>query len=369
MRTFHCDKCAQQVFFENVRCESCGSLLGYVPEQLAVVAFEAAGAALWRSLRKHDGGKIYKQCENYAQADVCNWMLPADSPARLCASCELTRIIPGLSNPQNHIYWQRLEAAKRRLLYSLWELKLAPISKAADRERGLAFEFLEDMPGNRVMTGHSNGVITLNISEADPAHRERTREQMHEPYRTLLGHFRHESGHYYFDLLVAPGSWLTPFRELFGDERADYAQSLQRHYEKGPPEDWNTRYISAYASTHPWEDWAETWAHYLHMTDALDTAFACGLQLKPRKREEPELMIEERPLKASSFNELMDDWFALAYVLNSLNRSVGMPDPYPFALSPLVVQKLEFVHNVILSYYRSGTGPGSTQVGEPRVAV
>jgi hypothetical protein len=198
-----------------------------------------------------------------------------------------------------------------------------------------------------VVTGHNRGLITINVAEANPARREEAREQMREPYRTLLGHFRHESGHYYFDRLIAGTHWLAPFRSLFGDEQQDYAACLDRHYENGPPADWNGSFVSSYASAHPWEDWAETWTHYLHMFDTLDTAHACGMMLRPHKPGEPKLDIETRPLTEESFDELMRDWFALTYVLNSLNRSVGMPDAYPFTLSTPVLRKLRFVHDVV----------------------
>jgi hypothetical protein len=203
------------------------------------------------------------------------------------------------------------------------------------------------MPDKKVMTGHAKGLITLNILEADPAHREKTREEMAEPYRTLLGHFRHESGHYYFDRLIGASEWLEQFRAVFGDERSDYGKALDAHYKNGPPPDWQQHFVSAYASSHPWEDWAETWMHYLHMVDTLDTAYACGVAVRPKKPSEPEMTIEEQPLQIESFDELMKDWFALTYVLNSLNRSVGMPDAYPFALSPPVTHKLRFIHDVI----------------------
>jgi hypothetical protein len=369
MKTFHCDKCGQQVFFENVRCEKCGGMLGYQPEHRAINTFEPAGDGVWRSLNPVNAGRLYKQCVNYSKEDVCNWMLDANAPSDLCASCQLTRIIPALSSEKNRLYWKRLEAAKRRLLYSLWELQLQPRSKLNDAKAGLAFEFLEDRPNKKVMTGHADGLITLNIAEADPAHREKTREQMHEPYRTLLGHFRHESGHYYFERLIVDSEWLEPFRKLFGDERQDYGECLQAHYKNGPPDDWDQRFISSYASAHPWEDWAETWAHYLHMIDTLDTAFACGVTVKPKKQGEPELVLEERPLRIASFDEMMTDWFALTYVLNSLNRSVGMPDPYPFALSPPVVEKLHFVHGVILAHQQRLPAPASTSDSESMMAV
>jgi hypothetical protein len=365
MKTFHCDRCGQQVFFENVHCENCGGMLGYQPEQCRITTFETAGAGLWRSLNVANAGRLFKQCINYSREEVCNWMLPADSTEDLCSSCQLTHSIPVLSG-QNRLYWRRLEAAKRRLLYSLIELNLTPVSKLKSPEAGLAFEFLQDLPTRRVMTGHDNGLITLNIAEADPAFREKVREQMHEPYRTLLGHFRHESGHYYFDRLIVGSKWLDQYRQLFGDERADYGEALQHHYKNGPPDDWNDRYISTYASAHPWEDWAESWAHYLHMIDTLDTAFACGMTLQPKRDDEPQLMLEEQPLSTASFNDMMADWFALTYVLNSLNRSIGMPDAYPFTLSPTVRNKLRFIHAVILDHHNKAApnamsgGQGST---------
>lgn len=349
MKTFHCDRCNQQVFFENTRCERCGGMLGYEPERRQINTYESEGDGLWRSLNKQSPHSIYRQCINYSREDVCNWMIPAHEGSEFCASCRLTNVIPALSSEKNRVYWKRLEAAKRRLLYSLWELHLQPTPKWDDPRTGLAFEFLEDTPEKRVMTGHANGLITLNIVEADPAHREKTREQMHEPYRTLLGHFRHESGHYYFDQLIVGSDWLEPFRELYGDERQDYSEALRRNYELGPPPDWDQRFISAYASCHPWEDWAESWAHYLHMIDTLDTAFHCGITAKPKKPSEPEMVIEEKPVENNDFTDMMSNWFALTYVLNSLNRSIGMPDAYPFALSPLVVRKLEFIHKVILA--------------------
>ncbi len=174
---------------------------------------------------------------------------------------------------------------------------------------------------------------------------------MHEPYRTLLGHFRHESGHYYFDCLIAGDApRLQRFRALFGDEREDYGQALQRHYAGGGPSHWEARFVSHYASSHPWEDWAETWAHYLHMFDTLDTAFSCGVKLQPVGAGEPVLALEAHPLEVLTWNALSADWFALTYLLNSLNRSIGMPDAYPFALSPAVQDKLEFVHDVVRSH-------------------
>ena len=171
---------------------------------------------------------------------------------------------------------------------------------------------------------------------------------MHEPYRTLLGHMRHESGHYYWDRLIAPTSEIDEFRSLFGDERADYAAALSAYYDHGAPADWQERFVSAYASSHPWEDWAETWAHYLHMVDTLETAAACGLSLKPRRRDEPTLRrCRTRFRRGRRLSSLIDSWFPLTYVLNNLNRGLGHADAYPFVLSPSAVAKLEFVDDVV----------------------
>ncbi len=250
--------------------------------------------------------------------------------------------------------WYRLEVAKRRLIYSLLALNLPLRNKLEDPEQGVAFEFLADPDPSvqgaaPVLTGHDNGVITVNLAEANDAEREKRRLAMLEPYRTLLGHFRHEIGHYYWDRLLKDGPRLEDFRKLFGDERADYAQALAKHYEDGPAKEWPKSFVSAYASTHPWEDWAETWAHYLHITDTLETAIASGLSLRPRRSDEPALtpdliMSGCRPV---NFDRMINAWFPLTYLLNSLNRGLGLPDGYPFVLSTPAIEKLRFVHDLI----------------------
>ncbi|WP_321814888.1 MULTISPECIES: putative zinc-binding metallopeptidase [unclassified Paraburkholderia] len=356
MKTFHCDHCNQLVFFENERCERCDARLGYVPQSGEMHAFEAlealeqAGEGRWRILNTQAPGTLFRQCHNYAVENVCNGMIPDDAAHAndtLCRACQFTRTIPNLERPENRLYWYRLEVAKRRLLYTLGALGLPLATRAEDPEHGLQFEFLEEMgDGQHVLTGHDHGLITMNIAEADDAHRESTRVSLHEPYRTLLGHFRHEVGHYYFDRLVAETRWIEPFRQCFGDERADYAAALATHYANGPAPDWTGRHVSAYASVHPWEDWAETWAHYLHLVDTLDTAAACGVALLPDSPDEP-VLLDQTPVDEASFDNRMARWFALTYALNSLNRSLGMPDGYPFTLAPPVIDKLRFVHRVI----------------------
>jgi hypothetical protein len=227
------------------------------------------------------------------------------------------------------------------------------MDRISDPEHGLAFEFPSDTaaPTAHVLTGHNNGVITINIAEADDAEREKRRVKLREPYRTLLGHFRHEGGHYFWDRLVKGSAWLQKFRAAFGDERCDYGAALDRHYKEGPPADWQECFVSAYASVHPWEDWAETWAHFLHMTDTLETAAACGLSLRPRRRDEPALPKIRADARAS-FDSLMEDWFALTYVLNNLNRGLGHPDAYPFVLPTAAIDKLRLVQEIILSAQR-----------------
>jgi len=206
---------------------------------------------------------------------------------------------------------------------------------------------------NKTVTGHKGGIITISMVEADDAQREKRRLQLHEPYRTLLGHFRHEVGHYYWDQLIQNDDRINAFRQLFGDERDDYHQALKQHYERGAPEDWQQRFVSAYASSHPWEDWAETWALYLQMTDALETAAACGLSLRPRRPDEPSLQPDAYGTPLKPFDRMMDDWFPLTYALTNLNRSLGLPDGYPFVLSTTAIDKLRFVHEAIAKQARA----------------
>ncbi len=350
MKIFHCEHCQHLVFFENTHCLKCEHSLAYLPDISAMAALEQS-AGLWRRPRSGDPGPLYRLCANYAQEDVCNWALPAASTEALCPSCRLTRVIPDLDPPGHRAAWYRLETAKRRLVYSLLQLGLPIRNRQDDPQNGLAFEFLADAPdGSRVLTGHDDGVITINIAEADDAEREKRRLALHEPYRTLLGHFRHEVGHYYWDQLLARGSRLEGFRRLFGDERADYAAALQRHYQDGAAPDWQQRYLSTYASAHPWEDWAETWAHYLHMTDTLETAAASGLSLRPRRPDEPSLQPDRRTsLSRTPFATMMEDWFSLTYILNNLNRGLGLPDGYPFVLPGPAIDKLQFVHDTIIA--------------------
>jgi hypothetical protein len=352
MKIFHCDACQRLVFFENVRCVNCDHPLAFLPELADMAALEPAGQDLWRSPAPGAEGRTYRLCRNYSRDNVCNWGVADTDPHPLCRSCRLTRVIPDLSRPGHREAWYRLEVAKRRLVYSLLGLGLPLVSKADDPERGLAFEFLADAPNaSPVLTGHNDGVITVSAAEADDAEREKRRRAMREPYRTLLGHFRHEVGHYYWDRLIKDGGRVDVFRQVFGDEREDYGQALQRHYQNGAPADWPQRFVSAYASAHAWEDWAETWAHYLHVTDTLETAVGCGLSLRPRRQNEPALRpdLVLRGCRPESFDRMIENWFALTYLLNNLNRGLGLPDGYPFVLSAAAIEKLRFVHEALVA--------------------
>jgi hypothetical protein len=297
-------------------------------------------------------GWRYRRCDNLHTAAGCNWLLPAMYGAGLCTACQLNRTIPDLSVPDNDRRWARFETAKRRLVAQLLTMGLPLISKTQDEINGLAFDFLgPDAEGKQPTTGHANGLITLNIAEADDDVREQTRIQLREPYRTLLGHFRHEVGHYYWDRLIANSQWLNDYRMLFGDERADYGTALQRHYEQGAPADWQTSFVSAYATMHPWEDWAETWAHYLHMMDTLDTALSFGMragdvELEFRPFTRAALYDPNDPL-AEEFLQFVNAWIELAAMLNELARSMGQKDLYPFVLPAAVIGKLQFIHRVV----------------------
>ena len=355
MKLFSCQACGQVLYFENIRCEHCGRALGYLADIAQISALEPlAEEGHFRALA--EGGTAYKYCSN-ARLGVCNWLVSADDAAGFCAACRHNHTIPDLTVPGNDRLWGRIEAAKHRLFYSLLRLELPLDNRADDPEHGLAFDFLADSSiphAQGVMTGHANGLITLALKEADDSVREKVRSEMGEPYRTLLGHFRHEIGHYFWDRLVASDDEkLAAFRAQFGDERADYAQALQRHYDNGAPPGWQDNFVSIYATTHPWEDFAETWAHYLHIVDTLETAAAFGIKIKPRAAHgEIQATINFDSYRAASIGQLIDDWLPIAFAVNSLNRSMGQSDLYPFVLAPKAIEKLGFIHALTHSKMR-----------------
>jgi len=337
MKVFHCDHCRHLVFFENFQCVACGHTLAYLPDLGVIGSLEPASTGLWKSPILRAENRTYRLCEQYLAHNTCNWAVPSDDSHALCISCRLTRVIPNLEMKGNTAAWYALECAKRRLVYTLLGLQLPVASKTEDPAKGLVFEFKADDSGP-VLTGHADGVITINVAEADDAEREKRRVELHEPYRTLLGHFRHESGHYYWDRLVRSNPpQLSAFRELFGDERLDYGAALQAHYRDGPPPNWQDEFVSGYAAAHPWEDWAESWAHHLHMIDALETSASCGLALASERGGD----------SAEPFQKMIDAWLDVTYVLNNLNRGLGLRDAYPFVLSAPAIRKLRFIHELI----------------------
>jgi hypothetical protein len=343
------------VFFQNTQCLACGTPLGYEPQRGEVLPLAPGPMdGQWRLFHDPLALQLFRRCGNFDSPAGCNWLVPLDEAGHapsLCAACRLNRTIPDLSVPGNLPLWSTVEAKKRRLVSQLIALGLPVAPKSEDPARGLAFDFLHSAPGQPVMTGHADGVITINIEEADDAKRESVRAQMHEPYRTLLGHFRHEVGHYYWDRLVRDTPWLQPVRELFGDDRQDYAAALKRHYHEGPPPDWPQRCVSAYAAVHPWEDWAETCAHYLHMVDTVDTALSFGIdadqvQLDAEPWHRDALWHPDDP-GAGEFLDFLNAWVELTAVLNELSRSMGQPDFYPFVLPRPAVAKLQLIHAVV----------------------
>lgn len=347
MQLWACQNCHQALMFENTRCERCGHELGYLPDGRVLSAVEPDGPN-WAALAAP--GRRYRFCANWEQRG-CNWMVPAGT-GPYCQACVHNRTIPDISNPANHVRWQKLEAAKRRLIYSLDSLNLPHPPPPGGGKDPLMFDFLADVSdqiSGRVMTGHDRGVITISLAEADDAARERRRASMGERYRTLLGHFRHEAGHYYWDRLVRDAGRQESCRHLFGDERQDYGAALKLHYASGAPLHWQADFVSSYASAHPWEDFAETFAHYLHIADTLEMAKAFGIRVAPEVGKAGPLRakIGFDPYHAKGIDELTGAWLPLTFAINSINRSMGQPDLYPFVLSSAVIGKLGYIHDLV----------------------
>jgi hypothetical protein len=363
VRLFTCESCKGVLFFENSRCMTCNRQIGYCAEAAKLVPLPEAVASSPASASPAPasvgavsvavevtvpGGKREKflKCKNFSEHGTCNWLVRAADDSPYCLSCRLTEVIPDLADASNRSAWAEVESAKRRLLYTLRALRLPLLTKAENAQTGLSFRFLRGTNEAPVTTGHADGLITLNVAEADAAYRENMREKLGEAYRTVLGHLRHEIGHYYWDRLVRDGGRVAAYRALFGDESASYEAAIQRHYGEGPPANWPDSFISAYATMHPWEDWAETWAHYLHMLDTLETAKSHGLTVRIPGQTEGDARVSTDELRFGDFDGLMAGWQAVAVALNSLSRSMGMKDVYPFVLSRPVRDKLRFVHDL-----------------------
>jgi hypothetical protein len=343
MRDFTCPNCGQQLAFENSVCLSCSSPLGFslADRALLVISDATLGESNDHPAGEVDG-RVFRLCDNLHVAQ-CNWLVQVlnrvpDSGPVLCESCRLTRTRPNNGDAAGMRAFAEAEATKRRLIMELTELGLPIVGRDQNPQSGLAFDLLSSAT-DKVTTGHKNGVITLDLAEANDPHREQLRIEMDEPYRTLLGHFRHEIGHYYFTVLVADDDALQRFRNLFGDPFADYQAALNRHYDEGTPPNWEASYVSSYATMHAAEDWAETFAHYLHIRDTLDTAAAFGFAPAGATLDRPRV-------GRAGFDRFIELWLPLAWALNMVNRSMGHPDLYPFVLPDPVLEKMRLVHEL-----------------------
>ncbi|SEN39602.1 hypothetical protein SAMN04488003_11522 [Loktanella fryxellensis] len=329
MKRFTCPTCANEVHFRNQSCVNCGTML----------AFDANAL----QMRAVGGDTIL--CANSIGAG-CNWLAIAAQPGSFCLACAHNRIVPDATMDGNILRWREVELAKRKLIYALIQWNLPRPTRQQNPTLGLAFDFLADAEGPNgvtpVMTGHEDGLITINIAESDDEVRVARRTAMDEPYRTLIGHMRHEVGHYYWAMLVDGTSHIDRYREIFGDEREDYGAALQRHYDNGAPAGWPQTHISAYATSHPWEDFAETWAHWMHIADGVETATAYKMSLDG-------VEVTQDAYAATDVEPVVEAWVPVTVALNNMNRSMGQPDLYPFVLNKPVMAKLQFINDLIHS--------------------
>ncbi len=354
VKTFSCT-CGNPLYFENSFCLKCRCEVGFDPAALEMSPLVEASPL--------------KRCANgAAHLMACNWLVPKNGSAAYCVSCSLSHLIPNLSSANIVQLWIKMEAAKRRALFSFLSLGVPlqplfdPNAKGAVNDKGevvplaLSYRLLQPLPNSPVITGHDAGTITLNLEEADDALRERNRMNLKEPYRTLLGHFRHEIGHYYWSMWFENDpkrdEVLGAFRELFGDERLDYSAAMNVYYSNGPQADWQERCISAYSTMHPWEDWAETWAHYLHMIDALESFESLGLRRSAAMPKETIERIAPLPspfqmVPVAEFTKKLQTWLELTPAINELSSSLGHNMSYPFVVSPPVIRKLFFIHCMV----------------------
>jgi hypothetical protein len=342
MKSFACPRCRNRVHFSSIQCLKCELQIGFSAETLSMVAVSDAAALAAGAKTGAAKAECAVYCANETHG-VCNWVTTSADGNKLCVACDLNRTIPNLSEPGNLSAWRELERAKKRLVYALLRLGLPLDSGAAPIGR-LIFDFARN-----TTTGHLNGVITVDVSEADAVERERQRQHFGEPYRTVLGHLRHESGHFFWMVLMSGSQRLGEFRAVFGDERQDYQAALASYHAGAIAADWQTRHVSAYSSSHPWEDWSETWAHYLHMVDAVDTAEAEGMEPRAAGFSIGTLWPFRKYdiYRQESFASLMERWIPLTLAMNNLSRSMGLDDFYPFVISPAVYGKLEFVHRIV----------------------
>ncbi|MEZ5159262.1 MAG: putative zinc-binding metallopeptidase [Candidatus Nanopelagicales bacterium] len=303
MRRFSCPQCSARVFFDDQTCLNCRTEVAYNP------GTDEMGLALNTCSHRFDW--------------LCNWA--ATDGSSQCASCALDKTVDGRIDQVT-----QFQVAKRRVYRQLRLIDVDP--DFADPP--LRFDLRQGTADSPVTIGHADGLVTLDTAEADPSRREEVRTKLGEPYRTPLGHVRHETGHWHWQAYVFSDRMrLDQFRELFGDERVDYAAALRGHYDGIDDGSWRDTYLSYYATAHPWEDYAESFAHVLHMSDMVETAVAEGF-----------ITGEFR-----SLTDIVERWQPLTVSLNEMARSMGTPEPYPFAPSSTALRKMMFVFDVINS--------------------
>lgn len=344
MRVFKCGQCDNPLFFENTKCENCGQLSGYWDNNRQMLTFDPSSSVLISDREKIE----YRYCKNQ-EHDICNWLVPKNAEQDFCRACQLNRTIPNLSDRENFQKWRNLEVAKHRLIYQLQRIGLDLPSKMTNPD-GLCFDFIAKTENPNIMTGHANGVITILLREADAASREQAKQVMNERYRTLIGHLRHEVGHYFWEQLISKDQdALQSFRSIFGNEEENYNNALKKYYETGAHPNWSHSYISKYATSHPWEDWAETWAHYLHIMDMVETAHYFGLKVNKKTfSKNMKIAPSKDPYTIEDFEIIVQTCVSLSFVVNSINRAMGIPDVYPFLITKVVLDKMKFVHQLLL---------------------
>lgn len=357
MKTSIC-QCGNRIFFDNSHCQSCHSELGFIVDDGALSSLTLLDDNRWVA---HVNQRHYRKCYNYTVNRNCNWMIADDDANKFCLSCRMSEVIPNLRKSENIERWNKIERAKRRLVYSLIRLELPFKDKQTDPLNGLSFRLMEDnkhysefasgpVESLHIVTGHRNSTITLNIAEADTVFREKVRTRMQERYRTILGHLRHESGHFFWEKLVRNTNFYQEFQRLFGDEKLDYQTALARYYKHGPVDDWQLYCVSAYASSHPWEDFAECWAHYLHIIDTLETTYDFGGEIYTSEYLVIGQRFDKKYLSTVMINQLLDEWSTLAILLNEMNRSLGLADAYPFLMTDLIIGKMAFIHKIVTNW-------------------
>ena len=395
MRIFSCPACRHVIYFDSDTCMNCGVGLAFSRARHAMVALADGqpGTATppadpTAAATPPDGAR---PCLN--RNIGCNWI--AAPGGDFCDACLLVRHVPDVIDANVSGYLRDTGTAVRRLAYQLDDLGLPIVTHWQKPDGGLAFDLDASTDDKKVMIGHLNGIITIDITEAQDSHREALRALLDEQYRTMLGHFRHEIGHYYWQALVAPrAEWLAEFREVFGDERQDYGAALDAHYgQDGGQSSWQDAFISQYARTHPWEDFAETFAHFLHITDTLQTAAAHGMQMPtipgdwppeveavmvsvphidPVQDAEQAVRDSAVPLDAeqagdTGMRQILGEWLPLAAALNEVNRAMGKRDLYPFIIPGAVAHKLAYVLRLVTASRSAaaetaGAGGGATSV-------